>query len=134
MLRCLAISRKPMHQKFQKFLEISRQLRAEGGCPWYKAQTLASNRQYLQEEMEELIEAIDKEDWENMEEEMGDLLFCLITVGLIAEEKGHFDLGGVFEKVSDKLVRRTTWVFGDDIAETPEEAMEIWEKNKQKEK
>ena len=119
-----------MHLKFKHLLDISAKLRGEGGCPWDREQTLETMRPLVLDEAQELSEAIEKGDLENIEEEIGDVLFCLIMISQIAHEKGHFDMGTVLEKNVHKLISRHTWVFGDDKAETAEEALALWKKNK----
>ena len=123
-----------MHLKFKHLLDISAKLRGEGGCPWDREQTLETMRPLILDEARELSEAIEKGDIKNIEEEIGDVLFCLIMTAQIAQEKGHFDMGTILEKNAEKLLRRHTWVFGTDKAETAEEALALWKKNKKLEK
>ncbi|MDZ4216727.1 MAG: MazG nucleotide pyrophosphohydrolase domain-containing protein, partial [Candidatus Gracilibacteria bacterium] len=73
-----------------KLLALAKTLRGKNGCPWDKSITLADIPKNLIEESEEIREAIEKEDWENLKEEIGDLLFNLCLMMTIAEEKGHF--------------------------------------------
>lgn len=122
-----------MHLKFQNLLEIAAKLRAEGGCPWDREQSIASMSPKLLEEAQEVQEAVKKKDWENLEEELGDVLFNIVMIAQIASEEGKFDMGGVLEKIAEKLISRHTWVFGSDKASTAEEALELWIKNKQTE-
>jgi uncharacterized protein YabN with tetrapyrrole methylase and pyrophosphatase domain len=123
-----------MHLKFQNLLEIAAKLRAEGGCPWDREQSISSMTPKLLEEAQEVQEAVEKEDWENLEEELGDVLFNIVMISQIASEEGKFDMGGVLEKIAEKLISRHTWVFGSDKAATAEEALELWMKNKAVEK
>lgn len=123
-----------MHLNFLNLIEIAKKLRGENGCPWDKEQTLASLAPKIKEEAQELIEAVEKNDAENIEEELGDVLFTLIMLAQIAEEKGHFSLESAMEKVGEKFISRHTWVFGEDEASTPEDALALWTKNKEKEK
>ncbi len=123
-----------MHLKFKDLLEICAQLRAEGGCPWDREQTLKSMVPHLLEEAQEVAEAVESGDAEHIADEMGDAMFCLILMAQIASESGDFDMGDVLEKNAEKIIRRHTWVFGTDKATTPEEAIELWLKNKKKEK
>lgn len=123
-----------MHLKFKHLLEILKKLRSPDGCPWDRKQTIESMTEKLLEETEEFNEALGKKDYDEMEEELGDILLCLVMISQIAEEEGRFDIGGVMERVAKKVISRHTWVFGADKAETPEEALELWKKNKQKEK
>lgn len=122
-----------MHLKFKKLLEISTKLRGEGGCPWDREQTLDSMKPLVLEEAQEVVDALEKGDMENLEEEIGDLLFCLVMMSQIAHEKNHFNMGTVLEKVARKLVSRHTWVFGDDKAKTAEEALALWKRAKRSE-
>lgn len=123
-----------MHLKFKNLLEISEKLRGPDGCPWDKKQTLDSLAPKVLEEAQELMEAVQKNDLENIEEELGDVLFTLIMMAQVAREESKFDMGSAMEKVGEKFISRHTWVFGTDKASTPEEAVELWMKNKDKEK
>ena len=109
-------------------------LRSEDGCPWDRKQTIASMKKHMLEEAEELAEAIDNDDTQHIEEELGDLLLNLLMIAQIAQEEKKFDIGSAMEKIAGKLISRHTWVFGTDEAATPEEAVELWYKNKAKEK
>lgn len=123
-----------MHLKFKNLLEISEKLRGPDGCPWDKKQTLDSLAPKVLEEAQELMEAVQKNDLENIEEELGDVLFTLIMMAQVAREEGKFDMGTAMEKVGEKFISRHTWVFGTDKAGTPEAAVALWNKNKDKEK
>lgn len=123
-----------MHPQFQNLLDIAKQLRTEGGCPWDREQSIASMAPKLLEEGAEVLEAVEKEDWENLEEELGDVLFNIVMISQIASEEGKFDMSGVLEKIAEKLVSRHTWVFGEEKAATAEEALALWTKNKGLEK
>ena len=122
-----------MHIKFKNLIEMVAKLRSEDGCPWDRKQTIASMKKHMLEEAEELAEAIDTGDSAHIEEEVGDLLLNLLMIAQIAQEEGEFDMGTVMEKVAGKLIARHTWVFGTDEANTPEEAVALWYKNKAKE-
>jgi uncharacterized protein YabN with tetrapyrrole methylase and pyrophosphatase domain len=116
-------------------LELARRLRdPERGCPWDREQTLETSVKYILEEAGELKGAVEKKDVANMAEEMGDLLFCLALFTAIVEETGSFKIDEVVKRVKEKIIRRHTWVFGDDKALTAEEALELWRKNKLKER
>ena len=114
--------------------KLAQQLRSDTGCPWDRKQTISSMLQYVEEEVAEVRQAIENGDHKNLEEELGDVLFQIVMISQIAEEKKYFDLDGVLERIYDKIVSRHTWVFGEDKAKTPEEAIEMWRKNKEKEK
>jgi uncharacterized protein YabN with tetrapyrrole methylase and pyrophosphatase domain len=114
----------------KSLLSIAKKLRRE--CPWDKKQTLSKYPDRLLEESEEIREAIKKKDWPNLKEEIGDVLFNLIMMMQIAEEKGHFTADETIQACEKKIIERHTWVFGDDIASTPEEVMKLWKRNKEK--
>lgn len=111
-------------------LKLAKTLRKK--CPWDKKLTMADVPKLLIEESEEIREAIEKKDWKNLKEEIGDVLFNLCMLMTIAEEKKHFKADDVLKSCHDKIVERHTWVFGNDKAKTPEEALELWKKNKKK--
>ncbi len=119
-------------EQFQKLLDLVAQLRGESGCPWDKKQTISSLAKCIKEESQELLEAIEKKDVENLKEEIGDVILTLCMVSQIAKEEGKFDMNQVLEELCNKVISRHTWVFGDDKAETAEEALELWKKNKKK--
>jgi uncharacterized protein YabN with tetrapyrrole methylase and pyrophosphatase domain len=119
---------------FRDFVEIISRLRAPGGCPWDREQTHQTLKKYLLEETQELAEAIDNEDDENFCEELGDVLLQIVLHAQIARERGAFDIDDVIRGVSDKMVRRHPWVFGDMHVETPAQGEQLWEQIKAQEK
>lgn len=123
-----------MTPDFNTLLELAEILRAPNGCPWDRKQTIKSMVEHLEEEAGEVKEAIEKEDHLNLQEELGDLLFQIVMITQIAKEMGEFSMPDVIKTIDHKIRSRHTWVFGDDKVETAEEALELWKKNKQKEK
>lgn len=109
-------------------------LRAPGGCPWDREQTPKSLRRYVIEEAYEVVEAIDSEDKEWLEEELGDLLLQVVLQSQIAAETGDFDLLDVAEGISRKIIHRHPHIFGTGKAETAEEVKQKWEEIKKEEK
>ena len=81
-----------------------------------------------------LCEAIEKRDLENLCEELGDVLLQVLMHSQIAEETGEFTLEDVIDTVSRKMIRRHPHVFGDVVADTPEECLRLWEQVKAEEK
>lgn len=81
-----------------------------------------------------MLEAIDQADYEMMEDELGDLLFQAVFHAQIASETGYFNIYDVIQGITDKLIRRHSHVFQNDIAATPDAVVELWEKNKQSER
>lgn len=114
--------------------EIMKTLRSQHGCPWDRAQTNESLIPYLEEETGEVIEAIRNNDVENLCEELGDLLYHIMLLSQIAEEKGQFSANDVIEGISAKMIRRHPNVFGDIEVNSWEESMELWNKMKMVEK
>lgn len=119
---------------FQKLTEVVAELRSEHGCPWDREQTFESLKPYLLEESGEVLEAIDNQDMENLCEELGDVLYQVMIHSRIAEEKGLFTIDDVVDGVCEKMIRRHPHVFGDAVANTPEESLELWRAVKKQEK
>lgn len=84
----------------------------------------------IEEEAKEIQEAFEKRDWKNLKEELGDVLFNIVLTAQIAEEEGKFTINDVLKEIDEKIRSRHTWVFGKDKAKTPEEALNMWRKNK----
>lgn len=119
---------------FQDLTDIITRLRSEGGCPWDREQTFESLKDCLAGETQEVFEAIDKKDMENLCEELGDVLFHVLIYSRIAEEEGAFTLDDVIDGISRKMIRRHPHVFGDAKASTPEECLALWNLVKAQEK
>jgi len=120
--------------RFEKLLEIMARLRAPGGCPWDREQTLASLRRYLIEETYEVIDAIERKDWTNLAEELGDVQLQIVFQAQIAKENGWFTIDDVLDHINEKLIRRHPHVFGDESADTAGEVLHRWEEIKAEEK
>lgn len=133
-LTSLYIAPGERRKDYEALKEVTRRLRAPGGCPWDQEQTHESLKRYLLEECYEVMHAIDTEDLDALEDELGDLLFQAFFHAQIASEEGYFTIDDVVEGITEKLIRRHTHVFEGDSASNPEEVMDIWEKNKKKEK
>jgi tetrapyrrole methylase family protein/MazG family protein len=114
--------------------EISAILRGENGCAWDKEQTSSTLKPYLIEEAYEVYEAINKNDRDNLKEELGDLLYQVYAHAQIASEDGAFDIDDVAEGMVKKLVGRHPHVFGEQKAHDSEWVINNWEKIKKKEK
>lgn len=123
-----------MEKHFRELVNIVKKLRAPDGCPWDRQQTLYSLKEYLIEEVFELVDAIDKKDIDNIKEELGDLLLHVILHSTIAEEENLFTLNDVIKSISEKLIRRHPHVFGDTKVESSDDVMVNWEKIKKEEK
>lgn len=120
-----------MSHPIEQLVEIMAQLRdPERGCPWDKKQTFESVIPHTIEETYEVVDAIQNQDWPNLQEELGDLLFQIIFYSQLAQEQGLFDFKDVVETVNEKLTRRHPHVFSDAQFENEAELNENWEKEK----
>lgn len=119
---------------YEDFLDIIAKLRAPGGCPWDQKQTHESLKKCLLEESDEVLEAIDNRDDENLCEELGDVLLQVVMHAQIAAEEGRFTMEDVVQCVSEKMVRRHPHVFGDIKADSVEEGLDLWNAIKKQEK
>ena len=120
---------------YEELLEIITALRRPGGCEWDKAQTHESLKKCLTDETDEVLQAIENKDDENLCEELGDVLLQVVLHAEIARERGVFEMKDVVQMLCDKLIRRHPHVFGDvPKPNNPEEALELWRMVKQKEK
>lgn len=120
-------------KEFQRLLDIMKKLRAPGGCPWDREQTIDSLKPYLLEETYETLEAMDV-GGDALKGELGDLLLQIVFQSLIMEEEGHFDIEDVSKGIADKLVRRHPHIFGDVDVKDSQEVLVNWEKIKSEEK
>ncbi len=117
-----------------RLIAIMARLRGENGCPWDREQTLRTLRPYVLEEAHEVVEAIDGGDWDELREELGDLLLQVAFLARIAEEEGHFRFEDVADAISAKLERRHPHVFGDAEAHRVEDVWRRWDEIKRAEK
>lgn len=88
----------------------------------------------IEEELYELIDALDSGEPEHIKEELGDVLFLLVFIANIFEEKSTFSIQDVVQKNAEKLIRRHPHVFGDEKAETESEVLKKWERIKEEER
>jgi tetrapyrrole methylase family protein/MazG family protein len=119
---------------FEELREIIADLRGEDGCPWDREQTYGSLKKCLADETEEVFEAVDKNDRENLCEELGDVLLILLLNSQIASEEGAFTFDDVITGLCRKMIRRHPHVFAGEKAATPEEALDRWKEIKRQEK
>ncbi len=113
---------------------IMHRLRAPGGCPWDAEQTHQSIVANLIEEAYETVDAIQREDYVHLKEELGDLLLQVIFHSEIAEGAGQFNLDDVARGICDKLVRRHPHVFATSTAATSDAVLQQWDEIKRGEK
>ncbi|WED27093.1 nucleoside triphosphate pyrophosphohydrolase [Vibrio sp. DW001] len=114
---------------------IMSQLRdPEHGCPWDLKQNFESIVPHTIEETFEVVDAIHNKDWDNLKEELGDLLFQVIFYSQLAKEQQLFDFNDVVETVNEKLIRRHPHVFSQAKFESVDEINTHWEEEKAREK
>ena len=111
-------------------LRLVETLRGENGCPWDRKQTPRSVSVYLVEEVYELVEAIEKGNAEEIQEELGDVLFHIVFIARMFQEAGQFKLQDVAEGITHKMIRRHPHVFGDRTVSGSEEVIQNWHKIK----
>jgi MazG family protein len=109
-------------------------LRAPGGCPWDREQTFDSIKPYTLEETYEVLDAIDRRDWRELAEELGDFVLQAVFYAQMAAEQGLFRIGDSLDAINQKLIRRHPHVFGDGTAESAGDVTRIWGEIKAAEK
>lgn len=118
-------------EKLGELLEIMETLRSQ--CPWDAKQTIHTLRNLTIEEVYELAEAILKEDWRGLEEELGDILLHIVFYAKIGEEKGEFDIQSIIDKLNKKMIARHPHIYGNTIVNGAEEVKKNWEQIKKQE-
>ena len=102
-------------------------------CPWDREQTHQSLRKCMIEEAYEAVDAIDREDFDNLREELGDVLLQAVFHGELASEKNRFDIVDVINQECEKMIRRHPHIFSEEQAKTVDKVLEKWENVKSKE-
>ena len=133
-LTSLYIPPLPEAGSLSTYQDVVARLRAPGGCPWDREQTHQSLRPHLLEEAYEVLEALDADDPQKLEEELGDLLLQILLHAQIATEGGDFRLIDSVRTAVAKLVRRHPHVFGEAQADTSEDVLRSWEQIKRAER
>jgi nucleoside triphosphate diphosphatase len=126
----------------QRLLNTMKTLRGPNGCSWDKAQTIQSLRPFLVEECYEVLDEMDAlanekaPNWNNLRDELGDLLFQIVFHAQLAEELGHFTFDQIAQSIADKLIRRHPQVFAEAEHATPKRESKPgnWEELKSKER
>jgi len=118
-----------------RLLEIMSQLRdPQTGCPWDRKQTYKTIVPYTLEEAYEVADAIERNDFDELKSELGDLLFQVVFYSQIASEEGRFTFDDVAAGIADKMHRRHPHVFADANFETEEQLGSAWEAIKAQER
>lgn len=119
---------------FSELVDLIARLRAPDGCPWDRKQTPATFKHYLQEETQELLEALDHDDRTHIREELGDLLFQVLFLARLYQEEEAFSLEEVIQEITAKMIRRHPHVFGQAKVASEADLRRQWEKIKAGEK
>jgi MazG family protein len=107
-------------EAFDALVELMRILRAPGGCPWDREQTLDTLKPFVLEEAHEVIDAIERRDYDDLQGEIGDLIFEGVFLAQLCADEQRFTVTEALRDVHAKLVRRHPHVFGDATGEKPE--------------
>lgn len=117
-----------LYHQFSTLRSIVRTLRGPNGCPWDKKQTHESLREYAVEEVYELIDAINRQNDEDIIEELGDVLLQVMLHSQIGEDQGYFTVDDVIKRITEKMIHRHPHVFA------PEKGLKSWDELKREEK
>ena len=124
-----------LNEQLTKLIETFKSLRdPKNGCAWDKEQTFKSIASCSIEEAYEVADAIEREDFQALKSELGDLLFQVVFHAEMADEKELFDLTDVITELNDKLIRRHPHVFSNKSAISASESLSIWENIKAEER
>ena len=124
-----------MSHPIEQLEQIMAKLRdPKDGCPWDRKQSFATIVPHTIEETYEVVDAIHNQDWPNLKEELGDLLFQVIFYSQLAKEQDLFDFSQVVETVNEKLTRRHPHVFSAVKFNSDQEINANWEVEKPKKK
>ena len=119
---------------FNSLIKLTDILLGEEGCAWDKKQTIFTLQKFLVEETKEVLQAIESEDYENLKEELGDVLYIIIFIAKIAEINKKFDLNDVIEGIHKKIIRRHPHVFENKKCLSEDEIIKNWKRIKKEEK
>ena len=126
---------KELNEQLNILIKTFKELRnPESGCPWDREQTFKSIASCSIEEAYEVADAIEREDFDSLKSELGDLLFQVIFHAEMASEKEIFDLEDVMFELNDKLTRRHPHVFEDGSVSSAQDSLKIWEDIKAQER
>ncbi|MGB9599489.1 MAG: nucleoside triphosphate pyrophosphohydrolase [Myxococcota bacterium] len=119
-------------EEFQRLIDVVDRLLSKDGCSWDRAQTLSSLRGFVLEEALELIDALDRRKIEDIEEELGDILYHIILISRLTERRDS--LKRIIRGITEKLIKRHPHIFKNKKDKKPDEVVRDWEKIKIKEK
>ena len=115
-------------EEFQQLVDVMARLRAAGGCPWDREQTLESLRSFVLEETYEVLDAIDRADHDELRGEIGDFIFEGVFLAQIEADEQRFTVTDSLHHIVEKLIRRHPHVFAaTEGVDTPGKVLEQWE-------
>ncbi len=114
-------------KEFERLTAIIERLTAPDGCPWDREQTPESVKKYILEEAYELVEAIDASDPDEVCEEIGDLLFMLLFLAHMYQQREHFKMYECLQMAAQKMIRRHPHIFGNTAVSNTKEVVANWQ-------
>ena len=119
-----------------RLVEVMRRLRdPDNGCPWDIEQDFGTIAPYTIEEAYEVADAIERQAWDELEGELGDLLLQVVYHGQMGAEAGQFDVESIARRVTAKMIDRHPHVFGSESRDKPaEQQVQDWETQKARER
>ena len=121
-------------QSFEELISIVKKLRGENGCAWDKVQTFDSLIPCFLEESYEVVDGISKRDYQNIKEELGDVLLHIVFFSELANDENKFNIDEVIKNINQKLIRRHPHVFGESEIKDVDGILKQWDKIKKEEK
>lgn len=121
-------------KSFEELISIVKRLRGENGCAWDKVQTFDSLIPCFLEESYEVVDGISKRDYQNIKEELGDVLLHIVFFSELANDENKFDIDEVIKNINQKLIRRHPHVFGESDIKDVDGILKQWDKIKKEEK
>jgi len=119
---------------FSILLQVMAKLRGDNGCMWDREQTHESIKRNLVEEAYEAVDSIEEEDYQELKEELGDIMLQVVFHSRIAEDNGEFEIADVLRTIIKKLVRRHPHVFAGTVVHDSNEVLSNWEDIKRMER
>ncbi len=114
-----------MENSFKELLKLIKLSRTN--CPWQEELTIEDQKQEFLDEANEVVESVDNKDWDNLKDELGDVLWDTLTLATMAEEQGHFKAEEIINAINDKIKRRKPYIFEKHNL-TKEQALDVWNK------
>ena len=121
-------------KSFEELISIVKRLRSEDGCAWDKVQTFDSLIPCFLEESYEVVDGISKRDYQNIKEELGDVLLHIVFFSELANDENKFNIDEVIKNINQKLIRRHPHVFGESEIKDVDGILKQWDKIKKEEK